>query len=177
MTRKEALLAGVLISLLAAVLGTGCSDEGGDAGSGGAAGAGGDAGDDEAKQEDEAKQDDVEAPASCAILADYVGQYTVSGPATGETHRGPSTADHERGSIKIGADYAIDFDTNIRFDSTDITACYDRTKQDFDRRVHISYGADDSAEVINLYLNDALEVVEIQFRHNNEGVNVRVAVD
>lgn len=207
MIRKEALFAGVLISLLAGALSTGCSDDGGDggdgaagaggersdAGTGGAGGAakgddatGGKKGDDASggKKGDDATggkkgddEDEIEAPSSCAILEPYVGKYKVTGPPTDNEHRGSSTAEHERETVEISADFAIDFDKDISFEPTDITTCYDRTKQDFDRRVHVSYGADDNGEVINLYLNEDLEVVEIQFRHYDGGANIRVAVE
>jgi hypothetical protein len=118
-----------------------------------------------------------EAPADCAILDDVVGEYTVIGPPTENAQRGESTAEHQRGSISIAADYSIDFDTGIAFGPLDITACYDRTTQDFDRRIQVSYGADDNGEVINVYLNDALEVEEVQFRDNANSINIRVLVE
>lgn len=174
MKRYELLMIAATLSFLPA-----CGDGGDDAtgdGDGDSSGDGdGDSGD--GGDGDSGDGDGPEAPASCSMLDDYVGEYTVSGAATGEDQRGESTADHMRGSITIEADYSVDFDTDISFAGTDIMTCYDRTTQDFDRRVQISYGADDSGEVINLYLDDAHEVVEIQYRHSAESVNVRAAID
>jgi hypothetical protein len=124
-----------------------------------------------------ANPDDPEAPASCALLEDVVGTYTVTGPASGNDHRGASTADHDRGTVAVGADFSIDFDTDRAFPADTITTCYDRTTQDFDRRIQVSYGADDDGPVINFYLSADLEVEEIQYRHNADGENIRVAVD
>ena len=120
---------------------------------------------------------DSEAPDDCAILEDMVGEYTVTGTATENAHRGESTAEHQRGTISIGADYSIDFDSGIAFGPTDISVCYDRTVQETDRRIQVSYGADDDGEVINLYLTEALELEEVQFRHNDSSINIRVLVD
>lgn len=181
MMRIDVLLFCATLSLLTGSLTMGCGD-GGDDGSGD--GDGDSTGDGDGDSTGDGDGDstgdgdgDVEAPTSCSILEEYVGEYAVSGPATGDDHRGESTADHARGTIRIEDDYAVDFDTNIAFEATDIVVCYDRTTQDFDRRVQISFGADDDGEVINLYLDDALEVVEIQYRHNSEGVNVRATVE
>lgn len=119
---------------------------------------------------------DIEAPASCDLLLPYVGTFTVTGEATEDIQRGFTTAPHTRGTVIVGADLGIDFDDGITFGPTDITVCYDRTAQDFDRRIQVSYGADDSGPVINLYLDASLAVTEIQYRHNNAGENVRVLV-
>lgn len=172
---------GLLVTLM--LPGCGSDEGGGDGdgdGDGDAAGDGdGDAADGGATGDGDASGDgdSSEAPADCSILEDYVGDYTVTGPATGEEQRGESTAEHMRGTISIGADYSIDFDTDISFGPIDIVTCYDRTAQDFDRRVQVSYGADDNGEVINIYLTDSLEVEEIQYRHNTASENVRVLVE
>lgn len=157
-----------------AACGGGDDDSSGDGDAGDGDSGDGDTGDGD---DDTGDGDGPEAPASCSILADYVGSYTVTGAATGEDQRGESTAEHMRGDITISADYSIDFDTGISFETADIMTCYDRTMQDFDRRVQVSYGADDNGEVINIYLDDSLDVVEIQYRHNDASVNVRAAVD
>lgn len=119
---------------------------------------------------------DPEAPASCDLLSSVTGSYTVTGEPTENEHRGPSTAAHTRGTITVDDSFAIDFDEGIAFTGADISACYDRTNQDHDRRVQVSYGADDNGQVINFYLTANGEVDEIQFRHNDEGVNIRVLV-
>ncbi len=119
---------------------------------------------------------DIEAPASCDLLLDHVGTFTVTGEPTEDAHRGFNTASHTRGTVIVGADLGIDFDDGITFAPTDIAVCYDRTTQDFDRRIQVSYGADDDGPVINLYLDAALAVTEIQYRHNDAGENVRVLV-
>lgn len=121
---------------------------------------------------------DIEAPASCSILAAVVGSYTVTGaPAVDDNpQRGFNTADHQRGTIEVATDFAIVFDTGTAFAGRDIAACFDRTNQDFDRRIQVSYGADDDAPVINIYLDGERAPVEVQFRHNTDGINVRALV-
>lgn len=120
---------------------------------------------------------DVEAPASCSILEAYVGSYSVTGVPTENTHRGEPTAQHDRGTVIVGEDLSIDFDTSVSFSADEISTCYDRTNQEHDRRIQISYGVDDNGEVINLYLDSALEVEEVQFRHNESAINIRVLVE
>lgn len=119
---------------------------------------------------------DPEAPASCDILASVTGTYTVTGDPTDNEHRGATTNDHQRGTIVVADDFGIDFDEGIAFSGADIATCYDRTNQDHDRRIQVSYDSDDSGRVINLYLTAEGDVDEVQFRHSNEGVNVRALV-
>jgi hypothetical protein len=145
------------LSLLAA-----CGDDTGGSGGGGTGGGAGGS--------------DVEAPASCSIVEGLVGSYTVTGEPTGNEQREPSTAPHERGTITVGADYTVDFDTGLSFAPTEITTCYDRLAQDFDRRIQVSYGADDDGPVVNFYMASGDVVDEIQYRDRNQGINVRVLV-
>ncbi len=119
---------------------------------------------------------DIEAPASCDLLLPYAGTFTVTGEATEDIQRGFNTGSHTRGTVIVGDDLGIDFDEGIAFAPSDIVVCYDRTTQDFDRRVQVSYGADDNGPVINLYLDASLAVTEIQYRHNDASENVRVLV-
>jgi len=126
---------------------------------------------------EEPSDTDVEAPSACAVLVPYAGTYLVTGPPTGDEQRGEPTGAHVRGTVVIGADCAIDYDDGITFGADEITAVYDRTEQDFDRRVQVSYGADDNGPVVNVYLTDDLAVYEIQYRHNDDGTNLRVLVE
>lgn len=119
---------------------------------------------------------DPEAPASCDILSSVVGNYTVTGEPMENGHRGVNSSEHQRGTVMVGDDYGIDFDEDTAFAGADIATCYDRTNQDHDRRIQVSYDSDDSGRVINLYLTADGDVDEIQFRNGNEGVNVRVLV-
>jgi hypothetical protein len=118
-----------------------------------------------------------EAPSSCPpLLQPRAGTYPVTGPANDPASRGATTASHQRGNVVVAADGAIDFDTGLAQPAKSISVCYDRTKQDTDRRVQISYGADDNELVVNLYLTAAGVVDEIQYRNRNQNVNVRVLV-
>lgn len=118
-----------------------------------------------------------EAPAACQpLLQPRAGVYPVTGTAVDPVARGTSTASHQRGNVVVAADGAIDFDTGLAQTAKAITECYDRTKQDTDRRIQVSYGADDNALVVNLYLSAAGVVEEIQHRDRANNVNVRVLV-
>jgi hypothetical protein len=119
---------------------------------------------------------DVEAPASCSIIAGLVGNYAVTGEPTGDEGRGAITAAHQRQSIAVASSFDVDFDTGIAFDATEITDCYDRRNQDFDRRIQVSYGADDDGPVINFYMATGDVVDEIQYRDRNQSINMRVLV-
>ncbi len=123
-----------------------------------------------------------EAPSSCLpLLQPRAGVYPVTGPAIDPAARGASSASHQRNSLslaqaRVAADGAIDFDTGVVQPAKSISECYDRTKQDTDRRIQVSYGADDNDLVINLYLSAAGVVEGIQQRHRTNNVNVRVLV-
>ena len=118
-----------------------------------------------------------EAPASCLpLLQPRAGTYPVTGPASDPSSRGASTASHQRGTVVVAADGAIDFDTALAQSAKAISVCYDRTSQSTDRRVQVSYGANDDDLVVNLYLSSAGAVEEIQYRHRAKGVNVRALV-
>lgn len=119
---------------------------------------------------------DPEAPASCDILSSVVGTYTVAGEPAENEHRGVNSQEHQRGTVVIEEDFSIDFDEQLIFAGMEISTCYDRTQQDHDRRIQVSYDSDDSGRVINVYLTEDGDVEELQFRHANEGINVRVLV-
>ncbi len=125
---------------------------------------------------DTLETDDPEAPSDCAALVPYSGTYDVLGTPTGDEHREPVTAEHARGTVIIGADCAVDYDQGLTFTADEVQEVYDRTTQEFDRRVQVSYDADDNGRVINVYLTDTLEPSEIQYRHRDGGVNIRVLV-
>lgn len=123
---------------------------------------------DEGDEHAEHGDDDYEAPSSCKPLLDpLVGSYPVTGVTEG---------DHARQSVLVFADAAIDFDEGRSFEGRDIVVCYDRTMQDHDRRVQVSYGADDDGPVVNLYVTAALVVESVEFRHRNENESIRVDV-
>ena len=85
---------------------------------------------------------------------------------------------HSRNTVVIGDDGHIDFDTNVQFAATQIQVIYDRTNITTEPRIQISYGADDDAEVINLYLTpgDTSTLASVQFRHINGSIDLEVAV-
>lgn len=112
--------------------------------------------------------DDYEAPSSCKALLDpLVGSYPVTGVTEGA---------HARSSVLVLADGAIDFDDGRRLEGSEIVECYDRTMQDVDRRVQVSYGDDDDALVVNLYVTPAIVVESIEYRHRDENESIRVEV-
>jgi hypothetical protein len=119
---------------------------------------------------------DPEAPSNIDVLTTYAGTYSVTGAATDNPQRGTSTAAHQRGTVTIGADGSVDFDTGTAFTAVQARTIFDRRNQDFDRRVQVSYDADDSGRVINVYLDAERRVTEIQFRHSNAGINIRAAI-
>lgn len=118
----------------------------------------------------------LEAPSDCAVVSPYAGTYTVNGAAETPDSRGANTAAHLRGTITVTEACAVDFDTNLSFEPSDVVAIFDRRTQDTDRRVQINYGADDDAAIIALYLDTDGKVVEIQYRDRSNDVNIRSAV-
>ena len=101
-----------------------------------------------------------------ALVANCAGTYTVS-TTTGGTHT--------TGAVTIGTDGSVTFDDGIAFTASDINAVFDRLS--VDRRIQINYGADDDADVIQLFLNEALDAVErIVFRNRTQGTEISVTV-
>ncbi len=119
---------------------------------------------------------DHEAPSNVGVLTAYAGTYTVTGTATEPLSRGFATRDHDRGTIIIGANGNVDFDTGISFTAGEIGAIYDRTFIDGDaRRVHVNYDADDSGRKIQVYLDAELNVIEITY-YDGQGGLTRAAI-
>ncbi|KMT65163.1 hypothetical protein [Catenovulum maritimum] len=101
------------------------------------------------------------------LVIKYAGTYNVVA----------SSGTHTRGTVTIGTDLTVDFDTGVAFTEDDIEIIYDRTFVDGEPRVQISYGADDDADVINIYLNTELTaVIQIQYRNRNQSIDVRADV-
>ena len=88
----------------------------------------------------------TEAGLDLDFVTKCAGTYTVTETTTGT---------HASKSVTIGADGAITFDTGIAFTADGIVAIFDRIS--VDRRIQINYGADDDADVIQLFLNKALD--------------------
>ncbi|WP_319380233.1 hypothetical protein [Thiomicrorhabdus sp.] len=127
---------------------------------------------------------DPELPANIDVLTAFAGTYSVSGTATEPTNRGTATRDHNRGTITISDNGDIDFDTDIRFNGTQIAAIYDRRnlcdlEPQFDRtacRVHVNYDADDSGRKLEIYLDpDKTTVQEIRYQ-NGQGSITRAVI-
>lgn len=89
-----------------------------------------------------------------------------------------SSGSHSRNTIMINDDGSINFDTNVQFSANQIQIIYDRTHITAEPRVQISYGADDDAEVINLYLTpgDTSKLAAVQFRHTASSIDIQVDV-
>ncbi|EWH10408.1 hypothetical protein DS2_08043 [Catenovulum agarivorans DS-2] len=101
------------------------------------------------------------------LVVKYAGSYNVTA----------SSGTHSRGTVSIGTDLTIDFDTDVAFTEDDIQNISDRTFIQDEPRVQLSYGADDDADVINLYLNaDLTAVIQIQYRNRNQSIDVRADV-
>ncbi|RZM71845.1 hypothetical protein C3B51_22420 [Pseudoalteromonas rubra] len=108
----------------------------------------------------------AEGMTNLALVTARAGEYTVTG------------AGHSRGTVIIGADGAIDFDTGTSFAPSDIVAIFDRTNLEQEKRIQINYGADDDGPVINLFLSvDASAITSIQYRIRSEDVDVMVTVE
>lgn len=122
---------------------------------------------------------DHEAPADLHILVEYAGTYKVTGPGTGHpaycNSCNESNRNHERGTIVIHENGAIDFDIGISFQASDIEAIYDRKMVDFDRRIAVNYGPSDADERIRIYLDETLEAVEI-IHNDGQGSTTRSMV-
>lgn len=113
-----------------------------------------------------------------ALLIHHAGNYTVECTAVEPAGRGVATRDHARGSIAIGNDGGIDFDTGEEFSFTaaDIGALYDRTMLTGDsRRIHINYDEDDSGRRIDIYLDESLAITEIRYQ-DGDGGRTRAAI-
>jgi hypothetical protein len=102
-------------------------------------------------------------PTAAALLGTCAGTYEVTGTATEPQGRGVENAPHVRGTIIVTAAGAVDFDTGINFGPADINTVFDRTTQDFDRRVQVNYDADDSGRRIDFYIDAQGRVQEIRF--------------
>jgi hypothetical protein len=103
------------------------------------------------------------------LVTNLAGTYTVTGTTKGA---------HSRGTVTIGDNGLVDFDSGVTFLRSQIVVIYDRLFITNEPRIQISYGADDDAEVINLYMvpgNTSL-LQSVQFRHNNASIDVRVTV-
>lgn len=115
--------------------------------------------------------EDSEAQSGLDVLTAYADTYTVSCTAVDPVSRGTATREHARGTIIIGADGSIDFDTGIGFSAAEINAIFDRTFIDGDaRRVHVNYDADDSGRRLEIFLDADLEVTEISYRDGQGGL-------
>ena len=123
---------------------------------------------DDMKNDDDTENNNTtEGPSELSIVIPFAGTYNVTSD--------PDNV-HDRETITIGSDGSVDFDTNVSFSAADAQAVYDRIE--CCKRIQISYGADDDGEVINLFLNEsASAVTSIQFRHNNQSIDIEVSVE
>lgn len=121
---------------------------------------------DEGAEKENEEKDNLEAPAGTDLVIDLAGTYTVTNESVGS---------HTRKTVIIGTDGAIDFDTNTSFSVSDINAVYDRLS--CCNRVAVNYGADDDAEVINLFVDANGSLESVQFRHRNDNIDIQVDVE
>ncbi len=122
---------------------------------------------DDQENTDDNNENNSEGPSELSIVIPFAGTYNVIND---------TESLHSRGTITIGSDGSVDFDTDISFSAADAQAVYDRIE--CCHRIQISYGADDDGEVINLYLNDTDDAVtSIQFRHRTATIDTTVEVE
>ncbi|QTL37383.1 hypothetical protein [Pseudoalteromonas viridis] len=108
----------------------------------------------------------AEGMTNLALVTARAGEYRVTG------------AGHSRGTVIIGSDGTIDFDTGTSFAPSDIVAIFDRTNLEQEKRIQINYGADDNGPLIKLFLSaDASAITSIQYRISSEDVDVLVTVE
>ncbi|WP_125717851.1 hypothetical protein [Pseudoalteromonas rubra] len=108
----------------------------------------------------------AEGMTNLALVTAKAGEYRVTGSG------------HSRGTVIIGSDGTIDFDTGTSFAPSDIVAIFDRTNLEQEKRIQINYGSDDDGPVINLFLSaDASAITSIQYRIRSEDVDVMVTVE
>lgn len=127
----------------------------------------------------EGPDSDIEdAEDDLSLLISYAGTYSVECSSVEPETRGLATRDHERGSITIGSDGSIDFDSaaGFSFEAEEITQLFDRTTlEGISRRIHVNYDEDDSGRRIDIYLNDALAITEIRYQ-DGAGGRTRAAI-
>ncbi|WP_125779221.1 hypothetical protein [Pseudoalteromonas rubra] len=108
----------------------------------------------------------AEGMTNLALVTSRAGEYRVTGSG------------HSRGTVIIGSDGTIDFDTGTSFAPSDIVAIFDRTNLEQEKRIQINYGADDNGPLIKLFLSaDASAITSIQYRISSEDVDVLVTVE
>lgn len=120
--------------------------------------------------------DDNVDDSALALLTQYAGTYEVACTAVEPTGRSMATRDHARGTIIIGDDGAVDFDTGISFSAADVNMLFDRTTIDGDsRRVQVNYDENDGGRRLDIYLDSELEVTEIRYQ-DGQGGRTRAAI-
>ncbi|MEQ8471400.1 MAG: hypothetical protein RIC35_09445 [Marinoscillum sp.] len=110
----------------------------------------------------------LEAPVGAEIVADLAGTYTVTETTAGE---------HTRGTVTIGADAAIDFDSNVSFTSEDIAVGNVFDRLECCNRISVNYDEDDDGRSIRLYVDDSGVLIRVQYSLSNEDVNIEVNVE
>ncbi|MCG7534226.1 hypothetical protein [Pseudoalteromonas sp. OOF1S-7] len=101
------------------------------------------------------------------LLTAKAGEYKVVGEG------------HSRGTVVIGSDGAIDFDTGISYTPSDITGIDDRTGPQLEEpRIQVNYGKDNDGPLINLFLSqDRAQITSIQYKNTAENADVMVTVE
>jgi len=98
-------------------------------------------------------------------LTALAGTYVVSGDG------------HSRGTVIIGQDGTVDFDTGISYTPDDIVAIFDRKNITEEPRVQVNYGSDDDGPSVRIFLNTDLQSVKMmRYTHNNENISIEVTV-
>ncbi|KZN53887.1 hypothetical protein N474_18765 [Pseudoalteromonas luteoviolacea CPMOR-2] len=108
---------------------------------------------------------DGEIPSLEALTA-LAGTYVVTGDG------------HSRGTVIIGQDGAVDFDSGVSYAASDIVAIFDRKDITEEPRVQVNYGSDDDGPSIRIFLNTDLQTVKMmRYTHNTENISVEVTVE
>ena len=102
-----------------------------------------------------------------ALIANCAGTYTVTATTTGS---------HTRGTIIIGSDGSVDFDTNLSFAASPEPAVFDRLFIEDEPRIQVNYGTDDDGPVIQLFFSSTGVLERISYRNRNDSVEVVTSV-
>jgi hypothetical protein len=98
-----------------------------------------------------------------ALISNCAGNYTVTSSATGT---------HNRGTITIATDGAVDFDTDINFPASPAPTVFDRLSIEGAARIQANYGTDDDGPVIQLFFSQDGTLTQISYRNRTESVEI-----
>lgn len=115
-----------------------------------------------------------EPTASCGVnnAGDVSGLTLVSNCRGVYTVTSTDQGTHNRGTITIGSDGAVDFDTDISFAASPPPTVFDRLGVEGAARIQVNYGADDDGPVIQLFFSAEGTLTQISFRNRNDSIEI-----